>query len=284
MNTDDLITAAQAAHTDELATEAIDKAEEESLLEEDRQGTIEMARAWALEVLGAPAETLQWRHHPEGETRGGLSAAIAALTLPPGHVHTAHLIYLLDSLNSSSQTLFLTRTCHACADELLNEVGSLAELGRLVDDGRPHAQDVDTADGQELGPLAAIELVEDQAARVARLVRRLTAEHPDAAFVVRHVSLFGAESGTGGAEIQLKADGIDTVRQMAAALGGAEVITSHGDASYGGMVLEHADASTVHDGIKVSVTGYRRLPDDEAAAWLAQQDQPSAETADGGDV
>lgn len=283
MNTHDLIAAAQAAHTDYLADQAAEQAGEAATLESDRQVTVGLASTRATELFGVAAESLNWRHHPEGETGNHLSAAVASL--PPGPTHDARLVYLHDGY-TNNQSLVLARTCRACADELLNEVDSLADLGRLLDEGRPgsgdtHEDGADADDGQEPGPLAVIERIEAHASRVTWLARRLIAEHPEAGLAVDRVYFHSHHSSAGVAVIHFDTDSVDAVRQVASALN-AEVRTFHSNAIES-TVFEHADAKTTYDGIKVEFSGHRELSDDEAAAWRAQQKQ-TAEAADGGVV
>ncbi|WP_314411426.1 hypothetical protein [Streptomyces sp. DSM 40484] len=280
MNATDLIAAAQAAHADYLADQAREQAEDEAAREIDRQSTIEIASAHALQSLGTAAETLTWRHHPEAETTDFLSAAIAAL--PPGRVHDGRLVYLHDSHNNS-QTLALVRTCRACTDELVNDVDSLAELGALLDDGPdPDPQCEAANEAPEPGPLTAVEAAEQRAATITALARRLLARHPDAGLTVDTVAVFGHGDGGGSAELRLAVDGLDALGEVASAMGLDVTIRTTG--THPGMVLKHGIATHTVDGIEVQYRAHTRLTDDEAATWLAQQNQPTTAASDGGDV
>lgn len=276
MTTHDLITAAQAAHTDYLADQARERAEEEATREIDRQSTIEIATAHALEVLGATAETLNWRHHPEGETTDHLSAAIASL--PPGRIHDGRLVYLHDVFNNT-QTLALVRTCRACNDELVNDVDSLAELGALLTADQSEAEG---ADDQEPGPLSAADAAERRAASVAALTRQILAQHPDTSLTVDTVAVFGHEDGKSSAKLRINADSLRTLRQVADAMGLS--VKTRVSGTHPGLVLEHGTAAYTSDGTEVELLAYDRLSDDEAAAWLAQQNQRATEASDAGDV
>lgn len=277
MNSRDLITAAQAAHTDKLAEQAREQADEATTKAQEDDAFLTGASQYAVKTLGKAAEDLSWINSSLGD--GDAYAATAALA--PGRTHDMHLNTRYNG-NQATFSLALVRTCRSCSDQLTDKIESLADLGRLLHDDQAHDQDADDTGDQEPGPLTAIERMESYAARVAGLARRLVAEHPDAGLTVRYVSLYGHESSDGRSELQLRAASVEAVRQVAAALG--VEVTTRNTSSMRSLVIQHADAEATVDGISVELSGYTQLPDGEAAAWLAQQEQSTGEASDGGDV
>ncbi|MFF5001756.1 DUF6195 family protein [Streptomyces phaeochromogenes] len=270
MNATDLITAAQAAHAEDLALQAEEAAGMKGGEEEERLDFLRSAADHAVKVLGQAAEGLPWIYAPEDLPEHTFAATAA---LAPSRAHDAHLTYLFDAHNGQP-LLALVRTCRSCTDELTNPITSLAELGRLLDEDQQRDRDAVDTDAQEPGPLAAVEQTESIAARVALLARRLVAEHPDTGLAIQHVSLFGHEHGDGRADIHFNADGLDALRQVAAALGAEVTVEVSG--SVRPFVFEHGTATSTVDGIDVELRAYSQLSHDEAAAWRAQQDQPAS--------
>lgn len=273
MNTD-LIAAAHAAHAETLAAQAQDTAAESTRREEEESDFLRSAAEHTAKVLGPAAANLSWLYTPKSETPEHIFAATASLA--PLRAHEAHLAFTFDAYNGSA-VLAVVRICRSCTHQLNDEIDSLAALGRVLDDARPHGQDDSDEDHNQdaaPGPLAAIEAWETRAAGISKLARRLIAEHPDAGLTVSHIVCTGHDDGSGSTEVNFTAASTDAVRQVAAALD-AEVTTRHsGSPSPYGVVLEHADArGRLGLAVDVTVRGYTQLPDDEAAAWRAQQDQ-----------
>lgn len=275
----DLIAAAQAAHAETLAAQAIDKAEAAAAQDEEHASFLRAVSQYATKVLGPTAEDLSWANASLG-SEGELPYAATA-DIAPGRTHDLHLNARFSAAQGTF-SLALVRTCRSCSDQLTDQIESLPDLGKFLNEDQAHDQDPEATDGQEPGPLTALERMESYATRVARLARRLLTEHPDAGLTIRYAALSGHEHSEGRAELQLNATSVDAVRQVAAALG-AEV-TTRNSSSMRSMVLQHADAEATVDGITVELSGYNPLSDDEAAAWLAQQNQPTTEASDGGDV
>lgn len=275
----DLISAAQAAHAEDLAVCARELADAGDSKEQEQVEFLQAAADFTAKTLGSAADGLPWTYVPEEGLPEHTFAATAALA--PGRAHDAYLTYRFEAYNSES-LLALVRTCRSCTHELVNPVDSLAELGRLLEENQAHSKDGDDTDseGQEPGPLAAIESVEHRVGLVARLARRLLAEYPDAGLTVQHTYVFGHGDGGGRTDFQLKVNGLDTLSRIASALG-AETDVSVSN-TMPGMVFEHGSATCTVDGIDVTISGYSQMPEDRAAAWLAQQNQATATEA--GDV
>ncbi|MFE9684124.1 hypothetical protein [Streptomyces sp. NPDC006285] len=247
---------------------------EDDMAREARAEFLRHARASATTNLCEAAAALDWRYVTDNLPD---DVEEARALLDP--VRTEYLRYRVDNAREIA-ALELVQPCAACRTDRISAVTSLFQLGQLLNEEQSHVQEPDRNADQEPGPLAALEQLENTTARVARLARRLTAEHPDAGLTVRFVSLYENEHGSGEPEIQLRAENVDAVRQVAAALG-AEVKLHRSEARYG-TAIEHADASATYDGIKVDLTGYRTLTADETEALLAEQNQ-AAETSAGGE-
>lgn len=281
--TNDLITAAQAAHAAYLAEQAQEKADTAIAEEESQADFLRGAAAHAVELLGSAAEGLPWISTPELAPH--TYAATAALA--PLRAHDVHLNLRLDAY-TGVYSLALVRSCRSCTEQLTDQVESLTDLGRLLDDGQPHDEDggENAADDQEPGPLAAVEQAEQRAASVAALVRRLLAQHPDGGLTVDTVAVFGQDDGAGSAQLRIKANRLDALRSIAAAMG--QKVSTRVTGTHPGMVLEHGTVTFTSDDTEVQVRAYTQLPEDEAAAWLAQQNQDQAaedtETTAGGVV
>jgi hypothetical protein len=77
-------------------------------------------------------------------------------------------------------------------------------------------------------------------------------------------------------------EGAATVEEQATALAGAAVEAKVAG-THPSMVLEHGNATFVIDDVTVHLRAYDKLNTDQAAAWLAQQDQtPDDTTVKGG--
>ncbi|MGW0566131.1 DUF6195 family protein [Streptomyces tauricus] len=278
MTTHDLIAAAQAAHADYLNDQAIDKATEAAMVEESRADFLREAAEHAVNILGPTAEDLHWIGTPEQDLPEHHYAATAAL--PPGRVHDVHLNLRFDAFNGV-HSLALVRTCRSCTDQLTDTVDSLADLGRLLDDG-PARDETAATRAPEPGPLRAVDQAQQRAASIAALARRIITKNPDAALTIESAYAFGHDDGGGRAELRFNAEDLTTLHRVAASLG--VDVTERVSGTHKSMVLRHGAATYMVDGIEVQLRGYDRLPDDQAAAWLAQQNQPAAEASDGGDV
>lgn len=270
----DLIAAAQAAHATYLADQAKEKADTATAEEESQADFLREAAAHAVELLGTTAEGLPWINTPELAPH--TYAATAALA--PLRAHNVHLNLRFDAYNGE-YSLALVRTCRSCTEQLTDQVKSLTDLGRLLDDGQPE----DTED-QEPGPLAALRSVEDRAARVARFVHRLTAEHPTAGLTITHTALFGHDNGSGSATLRVQAMDAAAACQVAEALGLEVSVATREDTGPYGSVYERVAARGARHGIDIDLTGITTLTDDQITTWRAQENQGQDQVADGGDV
>lgn len=134
-------------------------------------------------------------------------------------------------------------------------------------------------------PIEAIEALESGAFRVGQVMRRLLAEHPG--LPIRsfrpkvYVYAYLDEEAETTAGVEVSASTVDGVRAWAKALGG------HGEVKVDvppgvSLPFEHAELSTTVDGVQLQVVGTRRLSDEEAAAWRAEQEQPAEDDPVGG--
>ncbi|MGW0821783.1 hypothetical protein [Streptomyces sp. NPDC002845] len=259
-------------------TEYIGSAQDEldARYQENRESFLTSARKTATNRFGEAAEQLDWTYTSPDDLPDDIEEATAPLA--PGRLEYLRYRYTTDD---EIATFELVQPCSACGHDRINEVPGLTKLGELLhqEDDQHQAPDGDAAPG----PLTAFDGWESRTARVAHAVRRLMAEHPGAGLTVTYLSCFGHEGGGGSAEVNFSTAGVAELRQVATALG-AEVTTSISStpAPYS-YVIEHALArGTTAAGIAVELRGYTKLPDEEAAAWRAEQNQ-SAEAAEGGE-
>jgi len=128
--------------------------------------------------------------------------------------------------------------------------------------------------------LDAVTHQESAVFRAGQVARRLLSEHPHLTVTRATCSTFSHtdawEAPYGKATLDLRADGLDGARAWALVLG---VELKLGTREHSGSVYEYGDCEAEVDGVMVQVAGSRRLLDDEAAAWRAQQ----AGAADGGE-
>lgn len=269
-----LIDAAQAAHaaaTTEAAAAKIDRAARQAERQaEEREDFLRTADNRATELFGPAADNLPWQYTPEQDLPEYTSEATAPL--PPARGHDLHLACTFHAMQGSVG-FSLVETCRSCTSQTTTAVRSLAELGELLDEtetAKHYGSSTGQDDGQtaEPGPLAAIEELETHAARLARLARRLLAEHPDTGLTVQYTSLYGHERGGGRAELHLNADSTAAVRQVADAIGAEAELRVSGTTRH--FLFRHATAKTTHDGVDVELTACDQLPDDEATAWLTE--------------
>ncbi|MCX5601560.1 hypothetical protein OOK29_25760 [Streptomyces phaeochromogenes] len=266
-----LIDLATAAFAESSASADIDAAEQAA---EAEARFLKYARGCVRKTLDeAAADLLDWQYIPADRLPDQIEEARALLT--PGRLE-----YLRYRVNHSADAeyLDLVQPCRACDNDGISPVTSLVHLGQLLnEEDKPHDQDTDA---QEPGPLDAVDAAERRAAVVAALALRLLAQHPDADLTVDTVAVFGHDDGDGSAQLRLKAADLNALRLVAAAMG--RNVATKVSGTHPGMVFEHGDVIFTVDGTEVQLRAHTRLPDDEAAAWLAQQDQPEA--AAGGDV
>lgn len=257
----------------EGGSSAEDQAAEQAAQEQAQ--FLKYARGCAGSTLAHAAAELDWQYTAADRLPDQVEEARALLS--PGRLE--YLRYRMDHHTDPDATvdLELVQPCWACGQDRISPVASLFQLGQLLaeTDDQAHGGDEDQA--QEPGPLAAVEELETHMARLTRLARRLLIEHPDAGLTVQYVSLFGHENGGGRAEVHFKADGLGALFEVAGALG-AEV-TVKVSSTHPSYVFEHGTARVTVGGVDVELTGYRKLPDDEAATWRAQQDQADEDGA-----
>ncbi|MEU4172148.1 hypothetical protein AB0F46_35355 [Streptomyces sp. NPDC026665] len=242
--------------------------------EEAEREFLKAARSCADRTLAPAAADLDWQYVPADALPEQVEEARAVLV--PGRPE-----YLRYRVEHSDDTgvISLDLVEPGQADRI-SPVTSLSRLGQLLTPAPNTAHGPGEEQAEQQGPLAGVEEVLQRAARVAALARQLLAEHPDAGLVADTVSVFGHQSGNSSAELHLSAEGMEALRQIAAAIEAeVNVWASNGH----GTVLEHGTATSTVDGIAVHVRAYEPMPAGRAAVWLAQQDQPAAEASDGGE-
>lgn len=238
-----------------------------------REEFLSHARSSAATNLCQDAAALDWQY-VTADLPDQVEEARAILALE----RAEYLRYRIDNA-AETAALELVQPCLVCRNDRVSPVTSLFHLGQLLNqEDEPHDQDADDTGAQEPGPLAAVEAAERRAASVAAITRQLLADHPDAGFIADTVAVFGHEDGDGSAKLRLKADSLDALRQVAAALG--LEVTDRVSGTHPSMVLRHASADYTVDDIEVELRAHERLPQDQATAWHAQQNQP----ADGGEA
>ncbi|MCX4974271.1 hypothetical protein [Streptomyces sp. NBC_00620] len=248
---------------------------EEELAEQARAEFLEAARSCAGSTLDVTATDLDWTYVPADSLPDQVEEARALLD---PH-RPEYLRYRVNHAASPDVTVSLDLVEPRKADRI-SPVSSLYHLGQLLTPARPATTTAPDEDQPEKpGPLAAIEQAEQHTARVAAVARQLLADHPDSGLAVQNVVVFGHEN-SGSAEIGCRVEGLDAVHRVAASFGAEVAVRVTGSGP--DMVLEHGSATVTVDGIDVNLAGYSKMPKDEAAAWLAQQNQAPA--ADGGDV
>jgi hypothetical protein len=276
MNTHDLIAAARAAHAETLAAQAQETATESTRREEEQQDFLRSAADHTAKALGPAAADLSWQYTADSESPEHTFQATAPLA--PGRAHDADLVFTFDAYNGTA-VLAVVRTCRSCTDQLTDEIRSLADLGRILDETPHPATEEDQAPEDKTGPLTAVEVQEARASAMAGLARRLRAQHPDADLAVSHTVLIAHSHSGATATLNLTAADVDAARAVAAGLGTDVTIRTVEHAAPYPAVIEHANVSAMVDGVEVELTAYRQLTADEATAWRAQQNQ----AADGGE-
>ncbi|MDX3170074.1 hypothetical protein PV516_40650 [Streptomyces scabiei] len=234
---------------------------------EERERFLQYARSHAAMALSEAAGELVWQYVTEGLPD---QVEEARAVLAPGRPD--YLRYRLDHAAESVEVSFdLVQPCFACGTDRVSPVTGLFHLGELLHD-EPHP---DPDPGQpEPGPLAASEALNGRTSDVSRLFRRLMSRHPDAGLTLSSIVCIAYPDTDGSTQLEIQAASADAVREVAASIG-AEITSRHSDTPgpYG-AVVEHAKAKgRLGADIEVSVRGYTRLTDDEAAAWRAQQGQ-----------
>ncbi|WP_143677061.1 hypothetical protein [Streptomyces scabiei] len=243
---------------------------------EERERFLQYARSHAAMALSEAAGELVWQYVTEGLPD---QVEEARAVLAPGRPD--YLRYRLDHAADSVEVSFdLVQPCFACGTDRVSPVTGLFHLGELLHE-EPHP---DPAGQSEPGPLAASEALNARTSDVSRLFRRLMSRHPDAGLTVSSIVCIAYPDTDGSTQLEIQAASADAVREVAAGIG-AEITSRHSDTPgpYG-AVVEHAKAKgRLGADIEVSVRGYTRLTDDEAAAWRAQQCQAAeAETGTAG--
>lgn len=126
-------------------------------------------------------------------------------------------------------------------------------------------------------PLAAITVMEATAFRLGQVARRLLADH-SASIHVASVQVHGWADGDFDPVLRLRARDADSARAFAAATGMDLKIDGITGANW--RPYRPMRGATEIDGIPVSIQALDYLPEDEAAAWLAEQAQ-AAEAGEG---
>ncbi|MFF8485219.1 hypothetical protein [Streptomyces antibioticus] len=120
--------------------------------------------------------------------------------------------------------------------------------------------------------MTAIAHLESGAFRAGQVARRLMTEHPGLTVHRATCSThsYGDTWGpvSGVPLLDLRADDLDGARAWATAL---STTLTLGTREHSGSVFQYGDCEAAVDGVRVRVTGSRTLPEDEGAAWRAQQ-------------
>jgi hypothetical protein len=119
-------------------------------------------------------------------------------------------------------------------------------------------------------PLAAVVAMEATAFRIGQVARRLLAEHSDGIHV-ESAQVHGWADGDIHPVLRLQARDADSARSLATALGMDLEISDITGGNWRPYRSIHGE--TEIDGIPVSLRALDYLPEDEAAAWLAEQGQ-----------
>ncbi|CBG73469.1 hypothetical protein SCAB_64661 [Streptomyces scabiei 87.22] len=235
---------------------------------EERERFLQYARSHAAMTLSEAAGELVWQYVTEGLPD---QVEEARAVLAPGRPD--YLRYRLDHSVESVEVAFdLVQPCFACGTDRVSPVTGLFHLGELLHQ-EPHP-DPDPAGQPGPGPLAASEALDARTWDVSRLFRRLMSRHPDAGLTISSIVCIAYAETDGSTQLEIQAASADAVREVAAGIG-AEFTSRHSDTPgpYG-AVVEHAKAKgRLGADIEVSVRGYTRLTDDEAAVWRAEQGQ-----------
>jgi hypothetical protein len=250
------------------------------LAEQARNEFLQHARSYADHTLSQAAGELVWQYVTEGLAD---EVEEARAVLAPGRPD--YLRYRLDHSTDSVEVSFdLVQPCFTCGTDRVSPVRGLFHLGELLH-GERHP-DPELAGQSEPGPLAASEALDARASDVSRLFRGLMSRYPDAGLALSHIVCIAYAETDGSTQVEINAASADAVREVATGLG-AEITTRHSatPGPYGGVV-EHATAKgRLGADIEITVRGYSRLTDDEAAAWRAQQDRVAeAEAGTAGDT
>lgn len=272
-----LIDLALTTYTEGAAAQAEELADRAA---EARDEFLAHADSCAHGVLSSSAEQLTWQYVTAGlpdETEE------ARAFLAPGRPE--YLRYRVSGIDDHQVSFDLVQPCRACGHDRITRVTSLFHLGALLHEPQHPAAETDQEAKEEPGSLAALDAWEARNAGVSELARRLIAEHPGTGLAFSHIVALSYHSGDGSTDLHLTAASAPAVRQVAAALG-AEVTSRHtASPVQNGVVLEHVTATArLNETVNLTVLGYSQLPDDEAAAWRAQQDQaaePDAEAGEG---
>jgi hypothetical protein len=267
-----IIDVALAAFTEGAATSE-DQAS--AMAAKEQTEFLHAARGCARKTISPDAADLGWRYVPTDALPEQVEEARAFLA--PGRPE--YLRYRAEyGEDTSVISLDLVEPRQA---DRISPVTSLYHLGQLLTPATGTTHGPDKEQAEQPGPLAGVEQAQQRAAQVAALARRLLSEHPDSGLIADTASVFGHRDGDGSAELHLSVDDLDALSRIAAALG-AEV-TGRVSGTHPSMVLEHGDATCTVDDVTVHLRAYNKLPKDQAAAWLAQQNLSTAEASDGGD-
>jgi hypothetical protein len=241
------------------------------LASEARAEFLKHARSSAANTLCQDAGDLDWQYVTEDLPD---EVEEARALLQPGRPE-----YLRYRIDHSEGAVALELVQPRAADRI-SPITSLFHLGQLLTEDRPDPAHTSDGGGRESSPLAAVERAEQGAAQAAAVARRLLAEYLSAGLSVARVVVFGHDDGDGSTELHLTAGDLGTLRRIAD-VAGAEV-TARVSGTHPSMVLEHGDTTLKVDDVTVHLRAYNKLPDDQAAAWLAQQNQPTAAASDDG--
>ncbi|WP_217545611.1 hypothetical protein, partial [Streptomyces sp. GbtcB6] len=222
------------------------------------------------------ADELDREYTPWGRAPADTKEAFAALA--PGRYHSFALRYscIADPVEVGFD---LVASCVSCGCLTFTRVNSLVHLGQLLEEAdRQEEQHHDNRDDREASdPVGDLADLPDRTRLMTEVLTRLLVLHNDAGLRAEHAVVIGYRDGNCSFELHLKAASAEAAVKVAEALGADPVVTVVGDTVM--YVSRRAMATATVDGITVQLSGYTRLPDDEAAAWLAEQNQ----AADGGE-
>ncbi|MEU9245822.1 DUF6195 family protein [Streptomyces sp. NPDC048385] len=265
--------AAKDAYTSQAADTDAQSAENEAKAAEEFLG---LARRYASSILGEAADDLTWEYTPWDRAPEDTEEAFASLD--PGRFHSFALRYTCTT-EPIEVEFALVATCVSCGCRKFSRVTSLAQLGQLLEEAdQPPAQHQGDGPAREVAePLACLAGLPDRVTLMTQVAARLLVLHGDAGLRVDLASLYAHGDGDTTSELHLKATSAESAARAARALGAEAEVKVSGDVhSY---VMRRSNATATVDGITVQLSGYTRLPDDEAAAWLAEQKR----NADGGE-
>ncbi|MER7971118.1 DUF6195 family protein [Streptomyces sp. NPDC096080] len=275
---------ARAAATTAAADDADQRSADQARSRTDFLG---IAHVTAENILGTDAAALlTWQYTPWDETPEDVEEAIADLA--PGRLHDFALRYSYTAHHTGDgdERLELRATCTGCGCITLTTVTGLVQLGRLLADDDAHTEQTGSngsAGEDDVDPLRGITALQTVTDQLAQFVRCQAVRHPKVALTVDRAGVRFFGSGPVGGEAHLSASSAEAVAEIAAALGTTADVRIVGGGAHMPVpyAFRQASADLTHGDIEVHLSGITHLTDDEAAAWLAEQNQPTSETTDG---